>query len=81
MLSSVNKEWKSVLESAVSKFRAAGAPEADIRTALQGHLKIDELDIRQEPDVDKEAEVKPETKAPEAKGLPSLEVKKKSKGR
>lgn len=91
VLAAVGKDWKPMLDSAVDKFKTAGAAEADIRGALKNHSKKDELDLSPDPEeevvVEKEAapvtEVAKEpeavAKAPEAKGLPSLEVKKKTK--
>lgn len=92
VLAAVNKpEWKATLDSAVEKFTSAGASAFEIRQALQNHSRKDELDLGPDPapaapaaaDADtpedapvKEAAAKPP--APEAaKGLPSLEVKKK----
>ncbi|GAX75372.1 hypothetical protein CEUSTIGMA_g2816.t1 [Chlamydomonas eustigma] len=90
VLAAVGKEWKPVLDLGVSKFRAAGAAEPDIRAALKNHTQKDQLDLGPDPEppatpsameAPKETEAKADDKmkAPEAKGLPSLEVKKKNK--
>lgn len=83
VLAAVGKEWKPTLDSAVDKFRSAGAAEADVRGALKNHTKKEELDLGPDPEelaaAAAEAAKEVAAKAPEAKGLPSLEVKKKSK--
>ena len=94
-MAAVGKDWKPMLDSAVDKFRSAGASEPDIRGALKNHTKKDDLDLGPDPEEEaaaaaKEAEAAAAAaaagteaatpaKAPEAKGLPSLEVKKKAK--
>jgi hypothetical protein len=78
----LSKDWRPVLDSAVAKFRAAGATEADIRGALKNHSQVESLDLGPDPEPEAEpAAAAPEAAAkpaPEAKGLPSLEVKKKA---
>ena len=66
------EEWRGPLDAATTKFRDAGCPEADVITALRAHVKAADLDLPAE----EEAEVKEEKKT-EAKGLPSLDSKKK----
>ena len=89
-MAAVGKEWKPTLDSAVDKFRSAGAAEADVRGALKNHTKKEELDLGPDPEevaaaaaeaaaAAAEAAKEVAAKAPEAKGLPSLEVKKKPK--
>ena len=92
VLAAINKtEWRSILDSATDKFRAAGAAEADIRAALKNHTKVADLNLGPDPEPEvpaapapaaaaeaEPAKVAVDAKAaPEAKGLPSLEVKKK----
>lgn len=88
VLAAVGKEWKPMLDTAVEKFRSAGASEPDIRGALKNHTKTNELDLGPDPVEEAAAKAAAEAaakeaeapaKAPEAKGLPSLEVKKKTK--
>lgn len=50
VLAIANKDWKAVLDSAVAKFRAAGAAEADIHGALKAHSRKDELDLGPDPE-------------------------------
>jgi hypothetical protein len=92
VLAAINKaEWRSILDTATDKFRAAGAAEADIRAALKNHTKVADLNLGPDPEpkvpapaapaapaAEAEAAKATDAKAaPEAKGLPSLEVKKK----
>jgi hypothetical protein len=35
------KDWKPTLDSAVQMFTTAGAPEADITSALRSHSQVD----------------------------------------
>mmetsp|Transcript_9583 Transcript_9583/g.20413 ORF Transcript_9583/g.20413 Transcript_9583/m.20413 type:complete len:652 (+) Transcript_9583:75-2030(+) len=84
VLAAVKQEWKAVLDSAVDKFRSAGASETEIRGALKNHSRKDELDLGPDPEPEPApapapAKEEEKAKAPEAKGLPSLEVKKKGK--
>lgn len=70
-------EWRSLVERAQALFREAGAAEVDIRSALKGHPKAEEMEeiIGPEPG----APSAPETPAPEEapKGLPALGPRKK----
>ncbi|KAG7669625.1 hypothetical protein Ndes2526B_g05967 [Nannochloris sp. 'desiccata'] len=76
-------DWKSQVEKAQALFREAGAAESDIRQALKGHPKAEEMEdiIGPEPEpVTAPAppptpEVAPTADAP--KGLPSLGQRKK----
>ena len=83
VLAKIGKEWKPMLDSAVDKFRSAGAAQVDIRGALKNHSRREDLDLGPDPEeavAAATAEVaETVAKAPEAKGLPSLEVKKKAK--
>ena len=49
MQAAVGLEWKASLDSATDKFRTAGCPEADIRSALKSHTMKDEIDLGPEP--------------------------------
>lgn len=42
--------WRPALDEAAAKFRASGAAEADIRTALKNHIKAAELDLGPDPE-------------------------------
>lgn len=85
VLAAINKpEWRAVLDTATEKFRSAGAAEADVRQALKNHTRKEDLDLGPDPEpvaapaAAKAPEAPAKTAAPEAaKGLPSLEVKKK----
>jgi hypothetical protein len=91
LLAAVGKEWRPVLDEATERFRKAGCSEADIRNALKNHTQVEQLDLGPDPEPVVEAEApaeissstssssKEQHKQPpqEAKGLPSLEVKKK----
>ncbi|GFH19076.1 uncharacterized protein HaLaN_15968, partial [Haematococcus lacustris] len=76
--------WRPVLDEATARFRSSGAPEGDVRAALKNHMRVDELDLGPDPDLEPEsnpkAPVPPGTPAPapEAKGLPSLRLSKPS---
>lgn len=86
-------DWRAMLDGAVGLFKGAACTEADLRSALKNHTHADQLDLGPDPEpVDeeveegkggKEEEGGKEGKAaakqvPEAKGLPSLEVRKKA---
>ena len=66
------EEWRGPLDAATAKFRDAGCPEADVITALRAHVKAAALDLPAEEEVKEKEE-----KKTEAKGLPSLDSKKK----
>jgi tetratricopeptide (TPR) repeat protein len=76
-------DWKSQVEKAQALFREAGAAESDIRQALKGHPKAEEMEdiIGPEPEPittpasPPTADVAPTADAP--KGLPSLGQRKK----
>lgn len=82
LLAAVAREWRPALDEAVSQFTAAGCSPADIRNALKNHTQKEHLDLGPDPEPEPEAtpaavaEKAPEVPAPEAKGLPSLELKK-----
>eukprot|EP00983_Pelagomonas_calceolata_P080627 1155224-Pelagomonas_calceolata.AAC.15 len=42
--------WRPVLDKATEKFKASGAPEADIRAALKNHSRREELDLGPDPE-------------------------------
>ncbi len=42
--------WRPVLDAAAVKFRASGAPEADVRSALKNHTRASELDLGPDPE-------------------------------
>jgi len=54
------KQWRPLLDSAVSKFRDAGCPEVDIQAALRAHLAAEKLDL--EPVDDEKMKVDVEKK-------------------
>eukprot|EP00798_Chlamydomonas_sp_ICE-L_P018328 gene18328-24790_t len=56
VLAAVKQTWKPTLDSAVEKFRTAGASESEIRAALKNHTNMEELDLGPDPE--------PETPAP-----------------
>jgi hypothetical protein len=87
-------EWRGVLDSAVALFKAAACSDADVRGALKNHTHAAELDLGPEPAEQEqsaaaggekqgekgEGKGKEEEKpAAAAKGLPSLDKKKKNK--
>eukprot|EP00798_Chlamydomonas_sp_ICE-L_P013831 gene13831-19749_t len=51
VLAAVANPWKPTLDTAVEKFRTAGASETEIRSALKNHTHCDELDLGPEPEV------------------------------
>lgn len=50
MKAAVDEEWKPLLDEATDKFRIAGCPESDIRSALSGHTMKDNLDLGVDPE-------------------------------
>lgn len=46
----VGLEWASILDEAVARFRQAGAPEADIKTAVESHLVAKEYTFPEAPE-------------------------------
>eukprot|EP00955_Chlamydomonas_euryale_P039638 351479-Chlamydomonas_euryale.AAC.13 len=77
----ISRDWRPILDSAVEKFREAGAGEAEIRAALKNHSQAEHLDLGPDPEPEAPPAPAEAPKAPEAKGLPSLEVKKKAAGK
>lgn len=73
-------DWRSLVLKAQELFREAGAAEVDIRQALKGHPKAEEMEDIIGPEPEPAAAATPATPAPaeEApKGLPSLGARKK----
>lgn len=54
----ISKPWKPILDSAVEKFKTAGAAEADVRTALKNHTMAHELDLGPDPEPEQAPEVR-----------------------
>ncbi|KAL6758145.1 hypothetical protein V8C86DRAFT_2434967 [Haematococcus lacustris] len=44
--------WRPVLEEATARFRSSGAPEGDVRAALKNHMRVHELDLGPDPDLE-----------------------------
>lgn len=73
-------EWRPLVTKAQELFREAGAAEVDIRQALKGHPKAEEMEDIIGPEPEPAVAAAPATPAPaeEApKGLPSLGARKK----
>lgn len=80
--SAVGRLWRPFLDQAVANFRAAGCSERDIRMAQKNHIQREQLDIPASPPPEPAAApaaAPAEAAKPQAKGLPSLEVKGKKK--
>lgn len=74
----VGQAWKPTLDSAVEKFREAGASETEIRSALKNHSRKDELDLGPDPEPpasEQPAAAEAAVEEKSAKGLPSLPAK------
>ena len=77
MRAAADLDWRSLVLKAQELFREAGAAEVDIRQALKGHPKAEEMEDIIGPDPEP---VVPDTPAAEQeapKGLPSLGARKK----